>query len=150
MKGWKDPAHLWPTRPVRAGSRATPLVAPFDSLVFDRARLLQVFGTHYRIGLYTPRAERVHGYYVFLPLRRPYRRPGRPEGRPPGVRAFVQSSWLEEDAPEAETAARLAAEPGRMAEWLQLADVVVSDHGTLAASLRSVVWRRAAHIVNKV
>lgn len=140
VKGWKDPAYLWAdaARPRRIEGDA--LVAPFDSLVFDRARLLQVFGTHYRIGLYTPRAERVHGYYVYLFLsgdRIAARVDLKADRRASAL--LVQSSWLEEDAPEAETAARLAAELGRMAEWLQLADVVVSDHGTLAASLRSVV-----------
>jgi hypothetical protein len=47
----------------------------------------------------------------------------------------VQASWLEPDAPEAETAARLAAELRRMADWLGLADVLVKPVGTLSTVL---------------
>ena len=112
------------------------LVAPFDSLVFERRRLLELFGIHYRIGLYTPVEQRVHGYYVYLFVM--------DEGIAARVdlkadRAtstlLVQASWLEPDAPEAETASRLAAELQRMAGWLGLAEVLVMPVGTLSAGL---------------
>ena len=48
---------------------------------------------------------------------------------------LVQAAWLEPDAPEGETAVRLAAALRSMADWLGLTDVVVRDVGTLAAEL---------------
>ena len=136
VRGWDRPTYLWheAARPRRVVVDA--LVAPFDSLVFERRRLLELFGIHYRIGLYTPVEQRVHGYYVYLFVM--------DEGIAARVdlkadRAtstlLVQASWLEPDAPEAETASRLAAELQRMAGWLGLAEVLVMPVGTLSAGL---------------
>ena len=136
VRGWDRPTYLWhdAARPRKLVVDA--LVAPFDSLVFERRRLLELFGIHYRIGLYTPVDQRVHGYYVYLFVM--------DEGIAARVdlkadRANstlqVQASWLEPDAPEAETASRLAVELRRMAGWLGLDDVRVKPVGTLAPAL---------------
>ena len=136
VRDWSSAAYLWTAsaRPRRLALDA--LVAPFDTLVFDRNRLLQTFGIHYRIGLYTPKQERVHGYYVYLFVMddRITARVDLKADRKASA-LLVQSAWLEEGAPEKETASRLAAELRRMAGWLGLADVVVADRGTLAGAL---------------
>lgn len=136
VRDWASPAYLWTAAARPRRLQADALVAPFDTLVFDRARLLQVFGTHYRIGLYTPKADRVHGYYVYLFVMDDTiaARVDLKADRKASA-LLVQSAWLEEAAPEPETAARLAAELRRMADWLGLADVVVADRGTLAPAL---------------
>ncbi|MCB0911906.1 MAG: YcaQ family DNA glycosylase [Propionibacteriaceae bacterium] len=140
VQGWTSPAYLWTAaaRPRKVAGQA--LVAPFDTLVFDRARLLETFGTHYRIGLYTPKADRVHGYYVYLFVMDDTiaARVDLKADRKAGA-LRVQSAWLEDGAPEAETAVRLAAELRRMADWLGLDDVVVADRGGLAATLAAVL-----------
>jgi uncharacterized protein YcaQ len=140
VRGWSTQAYLWTraARPRRVSVDA--LVAPFDSLAFDRNRLLDVFGTHYRIGLYTPKADRVHGYYVYLFVMddRIAARVDLKSDRK-ASRLLVQSAWLEEGAPEAETAGRLSAELRRMAGWLQLGDLVVGEAGTLARALSALV-----------
>lgn len=139
VRGWTQPAYLWTAaaRPRRLHIDA--LVAPFDSLVFDRDRLIDVFDVHYRIGLYTPADQRVHGYYVYLFVMddRIAARVDLKADRKAG-RLLVQSAWLEEGSPEEETAVRLAAELRRMADWLGLADVEVVPRGDLAATLASV------------
>jgi uncharacterized protein YcaQ len=48
-------------------SRGTTLLAPFDSVLWYRDRVSRLFGFDYRIEVYTPGPERVHGYYT-LPV----------------------------------------------------------------------------------
>lgn len=139
VRGWERPAYLWAAaaRPRRLSGEA--LVAPFDPLVFDRDRLLQIFGVHYRIGLYTPKAQRVHGYYVypFVMDDNVAARVDLKADRKAG-RLVAQASWLEAGAPESETAVRLAGELRRMAEWLGLEFVVIEPRGDLARALAAV------------
>lgn len=136
VRGWRRPAYLWTAarRPRNVGGAA--LVAPFDSLVFDRDRLADTFGVQYKIGLYTPKEQRVHGYYVYLFVMddRIAARVDLKADRK-ADRLLVQSSWLEEGAEPAETASRLAGELRRLADWLGLSDIDVQPTGTLASVL---------------
>lgn len=107
---------------------AVRLLSPFDPLVAHRPRLLELFGVHYRIGIYTPVPQRAFGYYDLLALRGPDiigrldLRADRSAGR-----LRVLGFWLEDAHRRAPTRAARALLPelARIARWQGLADIAL-------------------------
>jgi uncharacterized protein YcaQ len=136
VRGWKAPAYLWPEarRPRRMDARA--LLSPFDPVVWFRHRALRLFGFHYRISIYTPAAQRVHGYYV-LPFLLGDSLVGRVDlkaDRKAGV-LRVQSAWAEPGVDQPLVAGELAEQLAELAGWLELDDIMVSGPGDLGPAL---------------
>lgn len=149
VEGWGAPAYRTPELRVPRRVTGRALLAPFDPLIWFRARTLRLFDFHYRIGIYTPAEQRTHGYYVF-----PFLLDGRlvarvdlKADRASGV-LRVPGAYLEEGAGqraagEGRVAAELAAELATMAAWLDLDEVVVDGGGDLAGALGRAVRAQA-------
>lgn len=78
VKGWDEPVYVHPDH---AGllhkasdgelkATATRLLSPFDPVVWDRKRAVELFDFDYRLECYTPEAKRRYGYFTLPILRR--------------------------------------------------------------------------------
>ncbi len=139
IQGWDRPGLMWHGAKVPRQVEAGCLVSPFDPLLWERDRALRVFGFHYRIGLYTPRAQRTEGYYVlpfFLGSGVAARVDLKADRKAHVLR--VEAAHREAGAPDG-AAEALATELGRLAGWLGLDRVVVVERGDMAGALRAAL-----------
>jgi uncharacterized protein len=140
VDGWDEPAYLDPQPSVPRRTAARALLCPFDPLVWYRPRAERLFGFRYRIEIYTPASERVHGYYVlpFLLGDRLVARVDLKADRRHGV-LLVRGAFAEPDIDPSGVAGPLRDALVELGSWLGLTDVSVAGPGDLVPALRTAL-----------
>jgi uncharacterized protein YcaQ len=151
VEGWKEPVYVHPDhaglleQAARGALQATltSVLSPFDPIVWDRRRALDLFGFDYRLECYTPAAKRRYGYFT-LPLLRRGALVGRVDAkahRKAGV-FELKSLVLEPGVRVSERFVRdLAAALGRCARWHGCPQLVLThaEPAEVAAALAAAL-----------
>ena len=141
VQGWETaPHYLWHEAALPRRITARALLSPFDSMIFERARLERLFDFGYRIEIYVPEPRRVYGYYVY-PLLLGERFAARVDLKADRARGVlrVNSAWLEPGHDPGYVATELAAELATLAQWQGLSAIEVRPRGDLAPALAAAV-----------
>jgi uncharacterized protein YcaQ len=142
VKGWDAVAYLSRDARRPRAVAAQALLAPFDPLIWQRSRTESLFGTRFRLEIYTPQEKRTHGYYV-LPFLLGEEIVARVDLKADRAASAlrVQAAHTEGAADGKVVAGALAAELRLMADWLGLEQVKVEKAGDLSRRLSAAVRR---------
>ena len=153
VDGWDDAAYVHrdnaallddASRNALRASR-TVLLSPFDPVVWDRARALDLFGFEYTLECYTPAAKRTYGYYT-LPILHRGRLIGRLDAKAHRQEGMFQvlGVWLEAEVTASTSLVEALADAlVECAGWHGTPRIVIegSQPRGLAALLRTALKR---------
>jgi len=127
VQGWQAPGYCLADAVIPRKVRASALLSPFDSLVWERARTERLFDFRYRLEIYTPQHKRVYGYYV-LPFLFDEHLAARVDLRSDRAAGKLVVHAVHEEAkgPGEEGWIALARQLDEMANWLGLEHVEVN------------------------
>jgi hypothetical protein len=117
VKGtWRvDPALL-----AQPFSGRTALLSPFDRLVYDRKRAVELFGFEYKLEIYKPAAKRRWGYFA-LPILYGDRLVGKLDAAADRKAGILRVHAVHEDIPfTKQMTAAITQEIENLASWLHL------------------------------
>ena len=145
VEGWASRAYLHKDAEIPARATCQALLAPFDSLIFNRDRTQALFDFRYRIEIYVPREKRQFGYYVlpFLMGDRLVARLDLKANRQEGI-LEVFAAHGEQRINAGKVCEALADELRLMADWMGLSAVRVAEKGDLGRHLKQAVAGRLA------
>ena len=140
VEGWANPAYMHVQSTIPRVTQARALINPFDPLMWNRDRIERIHDFHYRVEIYVPQPQRIHGYYVFPFLLGDdlVARVDLKADRQAGV-LKVNGAFLEPPADAVHVSRELAVELGEMARWLGLREIAVGSNGDMARQLRKAV-----------
>jgi uncharacterized protein YcaQ len=101
----------------------TALLSPFDRLVHDRERALDLFDFEYTLEMYKPQAQRRWGYFA-LPILHEDRLVGKLDATADRKSSVLRVHAIHEDVPFTRTVAKIVtAEIEALAAWLELSAI---------------------------
>ncbi len=140
VEGWSQPAYLSSALRIPRSLEAAAFLSPFDPLLWERQRTERLFGFRYRIEIYTPAAQRQHGYYI-LPFLFAQNFVARLDLKADRANQSLRvvGAFAEPKTEPKTFVHAVAAELRSMADWLGLEKIVISNNGDLAPMLRSAL-----------
>ncbi|MBT8765312.1 winged helix-turn-helix domain-containing protein [Metapseudomonas boanensis] len=144
VQGWRQPGYCPGELKIPRKVKASALLSPFDSLIWERARTERLFDFHYRLEIYTPQHKRQFGYYV-LPFLHDERLAARVDLRAERAqdRLAVHALHEEEQGLGEGGLLALAENLRKLADWLGLAEVAITCRRPGTVRLHAALGRVA-------
>ncbi|MDR0343321.1 MAG: winged helix DNA-binding domain-containing protein [Nocardiopsaceae bacterium] len=120
VEGVKGTWRVDPTQLGRPFSGRSALLSPFDRLIHDRKRAVELFGFDYQLEMYKPAAKRRWGYFA-LPILSGDRLVGKLDAAADRDAGVLRVRAIHQDVPFTKAmTADTQREIGSLAEWLKL------------------------------